>query len=89
MVILFKSLPIRRKVFLLVSFGRLKVYLLFLITTSPPRSLSRVREGSAQMLDKIISAEYVFGFLTHLFGGDVIGQGHGLHSDGFPIVAFP
>ena len=39
----------------------------------------RVREGSIQ----------VFGFLIYLFGGDVIGQGHGLQSDGFPIVAFP
>lgn len=25
----------------------------------------------------------------YLFGGDVIGQGHGLQSDGFPVVAFP
>ena len=39
----------------------------------------RVREGSIQG----------FGFLIYLFAGDVIGQGHGLQSDGFPIVAFP
>ena len=27
--------------------------------------------------------------LAYLFGGDVIGQGHGLQSNGLPIVAFP
>ena len=26
---------------------------------------------------------------SYLFGGDVIGQGQGLQSDGWPIVAFP
>ena len=31
----------------------------------------------------------VFDFHIYLFGGDVMGQGHGLQSDGFPIVAFP
>lgn len=41
--------------------------------------ITRDREGNAQ----------VFSFLIHLFGGDVIGQGHGLQSDDLPIVAFP
>ncbi len=44
------------------------------------------------MLDKIMSEVKrigFFGFFIYLFGGDVIGQGHGLQSDCFPIVAFP
>lgn len=30
-----------------------------------------------------------FDFYIYLLGGDVIGQGHGLQSDAFPMVAFP